>query len=261
VKENATEPLTGTGSGTFEYWWDRTADVPEVVRDTHSLYMQTLGELGIVGLLVLVAFIATILVGGGTATLAAEASSRAPLAAALAGCMAFFLTAAVDWMWQLPVLPVAMLLLAVALVTAGQRDEPEAKWGLRLPLRLAAAGLALAAIVAIAIPLASTDFVRRSQADAREGDLPGALTAARTAQNVQPDSASPRLQEALVLEAEGEFAAAAEAARAATEREPTNWRTWLVLSRIEAEQGQAAAAVRDYREAKSLNRPAPLLER
>jgi hypothetical protein len=259
VKENATKPLTGTGSGTFEYWWDRTADVPEVVRDTHSLYLQTLGELGIVGLLVLLAFVATVLVGGGVSTLAAGTALRSSLAAALAGCTAFFLTAAVDWMWQLPVLPVAMLLLAGALVANG-RQEPEGGRGLSLPLRLAVAGLALAAIVAIAIPLASTSFVRRSQTDAREGDLSAALAAARTAQNVQPGAASPRMQEALVLEAEGELAGAAEAAHAAVAREPTNWRTWLVLSRIEAEEGRAAAAVRDYREAKSLNRPAPLLE-
>ncbi|MGH3427196.1 MAG: O-antigen ligase family protein, partial [Mycobacteriales bacterium] len=230
VKENASAPLIGTGSGTFEYWWDRTADVPEVVRDTHSLYLQTLGELGIVGLLVLVAFVLTVLVWGVIAILGARAPSRAPLAAALAGCTAFFLTAAVDWMWQLPVLSVAMLLLAATLVAAEKRPDGEEGAGMSPPLRLATAGLALAAIVAIAIPLASTSFVRRSEANARAGDLPAALKAARTAQNVQPDAASPRLQEALVLEAQRDFPAAAEAARAATEREPTNWRTWLVLS-------------------------------
>jgi cytochrome c-type biogenesis protein CcmH/NrfG len=56
-----------------------------------------------------------------------------------------------------------------------------------------------------------------------------------------------------VLEQGGELPAAAAAAEAATERESTNWRTWLVLSRIEAERGRAAASVRAYREARSLN--------
>ena len=120
-------------------------------------------------------------------------------------------------------------------------------------MRLAAGIVAIAAIIAIAIPLASTSLVRQSEAKAREGDLAGALEKARSAQNAQPDAASPRLQEALVLEAEGDLGAAAAAARAATERESTNWRTWLVLSRIEAEDGRAAAAVRDYRRARSLN--------
>jgi cytochrome c-type biogenesis protein CcmH/NrfG len=69
------------------------------------------------------------------------------------------------------------------------------------------------------------------------------------------------LQEALVLESPGELAAAAAAARAATERESTNWRTWLVLSRIEAELGDASAAVRDYHQARLLNPFSELFQR
>lgn len=260
VNENSTRPLAGTGSGTFEYWWARTGDVPEVVRDTHSLYMQTLGELGIVGLALLVGLMLTILIGGSIGALAAGALSRPPLAAALAGCVAFFLTAVFDWMWQIPILPVAMLLLAAVLVSAGGVKSQRGS-ALRPPLRLGVVAAAIVAIVAIAIPLASTSLVRQSEADFRRGDLQAALSAARSAQNVQPGAATPRLQQALVLEAAGDLSAAAEAARAATEREATNWRTWLVLSRIEAERGHAAAAVRDYGEARSLNPNSSLFDR
>jgi tetratricopeptide (TPR) repeat protein len=259
ANENSAKPLTGTGSGTFEYWWARKGDGSDTVRDAHSLYMQTLGELGIAGLALLAAFLLTILVGGGRRALRAGPGERTRLAAALAGCTAFCLTAAFDWVWQIPVLPAALLLLAATLVTGSSApDRPAAP---RLPLRLAFAVAAVAAIVAIAIPLASTSLVRQSEAQARAGDLPAALRAARSAQNVQPGAASPRLQEALVLELQGELAPAAAAARAATEREPTNWRTWLVLSRIEAERGRAVAAVRDYRKARSLNPHSSLFER
>jgi hypothetical protein len=252
VRENASKPLTGTGSGTFEYWWTRDGDVAQSVRDTHSLYLQTLGELGIVGLFVLVAFLAAVLVGGGRNVVRAG-RQRPELAAALAGCGAFCLTAVSDWMWQIPVLAIAFLLLAAVLVsTEGDRGEG-GRTGLKLPLRVAVALASLAAIAAISVPLASTNLVRESEADARAGDLPAALSAARSAQNAQPDAASPRLQQALVLESQGNLAAAAAAARAATERESTNWRTWLVLSRIEAELGDAPAAVRYYREARRLN--------
>jgi hypothetical protein len=252
VKENASEPLTGTGSGTFEYWWARNGDVGEIVRDTHSLYLQTLGELGIVGLAVLAAFLLTVLVGGGRAALLADSAERSLLAAALAGCVAFCLTATFDWMWQIPVLSVALLLLAAALV--GQSAPPPRRdAAFPIPQRLAVAVAALAAIAAIAIPLASTSLVRQSEADARDGDLAGALDAARGAQNVQPSAAGPRLQQALVLERMGDLDAARAAARAATERESTNWRTWLVLSRLEASSGRAAAAVDAYRRARSLN--------
>ena len=46
ARQNSTEPLAGTGSGTFEYWWARDGNNGETVRDAHSLYMQTLGSWG-----------------------------------------------------------------------------------------------------------------------------------------------------------------------------------------------------------------------
>ncbi len=253
VKEAESKPLTGTGSGTFQFWWARNGDIPESVIDAHSLYLQTFGELGIVGLTLLAAFLLTVLIGGGRSVLRAGQRGRPQLAAALAGCVAFCVTAAFDWTWQIPVLPVALLLLASVLVGAGIRTKRSEAAQRRAPLRAAFALVALAAIVAIAIPLASSTLVRQSQADARAGDLAAALGAARSAENAQPDAATPRLQQALVLEAQGNPRLATAAARGATEREPTNWRTWLVLSRTEAKQGLASAAVRDYRKAKSLD--------
>jgi O-antigen ligase len=263
VRENSTKPLTGTGSGTFEYWWNRDGDTTETVRDTHSLYLQTLGELGIVGFALIIAFLFTILFGGARRLLAAKPRERPQFAAAIAGFLAFCITAVFDWMWQLPVLAVAMLLLASLLVmpAASAEPDPGRSAAFPVPLRFAAALAAPAAIVAIAIPLASASLIRESESDARGGDLSAALQAARTAQNVQPDAAGPRLQQALVLEAQGNLSAAVAAARAATERESTNWRPWLVLSRIEAERGKAAAAVRSYEEARSLNPRSELFAR
>ncbi len=258
AEENGAKPLTGTGSGSFEYWWARNGDIRSVVLDTHSLYMQTLGELGIVGLALLAAFLLAVLFGGTRATLRAAGRGRPQLAAAVAGCTAFFLTAIFDWMWQIPVLPVAMLLLASALVSTAARSRAAGRPALRFPLRAALSVAAIAAVVAIAIPLSSSSLLRQSESDARASNLPAALAAARSAQNAQPEAAAPRLQQALLLEAQGNLAPAAAAARAATARESTNWRTWLVLSRIEGEQGRVAASLRAYRRAKSLNPHSPL---
>jgi hypothetical protein len=258
VEQDRTKPLTGTGSGTFEYWWAREGTTGETVDDTHSLYMQTLGELGVVGATLLGAFLLAILAGGAAVTVRAGPRTRPWLAAALAGCVAFCVTAGFDWMWQIPVLPVALLLLVSLLVTAGAGSGEGESSGLALPMRIGVVAAAIAAIVAIAIPLSSSSLLRQSQSDARAGDLGAALTAAKSAQNAQPDAASPRIQEALLLEAGGELPAATAAARAATEREQTNWRNWLVLSRLEAKQGHAAAAVQAYAKAKSLNPRSPI---
>jgi O-Antigen ligase len=264
-REFEDKPLTGTGSGTFEFWWTRDGDIPAVVDNAHSLYLETLGELGIVGFLLLVGFLAVVLVGGGLAAFRAGDLRAPPLAAAVAGCAAFCITAVFDWTWQVPVLPVATMLLAAVLVThavgssEGRRKRGPAPFS--VPVRIGVGVLALAVVVAIAIPLASTSLVRQSQDEAQVNDLSAALDDARSAQNVEPGAASPRLQQALVLETEGELPAAAAAARAATDRESTNWQLWMVLSRIEAQRGNTAAAISDYEKARSLNPRSPLFAR
>jgi hypothetical protein len=258
LDQNATAPLTGTGSGTFQFWWPRKGETTETVRDAHSLYMQTLGELGIVGFLLLLSFLGWVFASGLRAALLSDAEGRSRLAAALAGFSVFLMTAAVDWMWQIPVVPVAALLLGCGLLVAG---GDAVKPRLALPWRFATAAAALLAIVAIAIPLASTSLVRQSQEAVREGDLAAALEDAVDAESVEPAAATPRLQQALVLELLGDIPAAEAAAREAVERESTNWRLWLVLSRIAAERGHPGASVAAYKEARALNPGGEIFER
>ena len=94
------------------------------------------------------------------------------------------------------------------------------------------------------MPMLAVRDVRQSQADARAGRLDSALDAARSAGRFEGFAATPSLQRALVLEAQGNLEAAASAAQDATREESTNWRTWLTLSRIEAERGQRAGSRR-----------------
>jgi hypothetical protein len=257
AREFDSEPIAGTGSGTFQLWWTRDGDVGEPIIDTHSLYMQTLGELGVVGLLVLVAFIATSLLGGVGRVLRSVGSRRPQLAAALAGSTVLWATSIFDWGWKIPVIPIATLLLIAVLLTAGDggTDEPAP---LRPAPRVAVGVVSLLALVAIAIPFAGTSLIRQSQSEARDGDPSAALADARSAENVQPGAATPRVQQALLYESQGDYPAAEEAARAATEREPTNWKTWLLLSRIEAQSGKPDAALRDFRTARSLDPLSPI---
>ncbi len=258
LKENETAPLRGTGSGSFESWWAQHGTTPGFVQDAHSLYFETLGELGIVGLALLVSFLGWILVAGARRYARATQERRTQLAATLAGCAAFCLGAAFDWLWELAVIPIAFLLLASVLVSAGERPRQAP---LPIAARVVGVGIALAAMVAIAIPLSAAGSLQKSQAEARAANLTGALREALDAQRVEPFAAAPRLQEALVLEAQHRFGAAATAARAATEREPDEWRAWVIRSRIEAERGEPGASVASYRKARSLNPRSTLFER
>ncbi len=262
VREMKDKPLTGTGSGTFQLWWTRDGDTDEPVIDTHNLYLQGLGELGIVGLALLLAFAGLNLVGGAAAALRAQAPRRSLLAAALAGTTVLWSTSLFDWMWKLPVIPIAVLLLVAVLFGSDSADEEDgARRSFPLPPRIGTVVLSLLALAAIAIPLTSTTFLRRSQDEARAENVPAALDDARTAQNALPGAAGPWLQEGLLLESTGELDGAAGATREATDKEPNEWRNWLVLSRIEAERGHSAGAVAAYRKARSLNPLNPIFDR
>ncbi len=254
-----TEPLLGIGPGTFEFWWARggDADAAIFVRNAHSLYLETLAELGLVGFLLVLAFTAFALVTGALRAWRAAPGVRPEVAAAAAGCFVFAAAALVDWVWELAALPVVfMALVAVASVPARTEGalapEPAATRGPGWLSRLGGVGLCLLALVGISLPLASAASVEQSREHAAEGDYESALADARDAIDAEPYAATPRIQEAVVLERLGRFGEAVAAAREATEREPTNWRMWLVLSRLEARNGDAEAAVEAFREAKSL---------
>ena len=85
-----------------------------------------------------------------------------------------------------------------------------------------------------------------------------AVSDATTAIDAQPWAASGYLQRALVLEHAGLLGRAALDARRATQKEPTNWQTWLILGRIEAERGRESAALEAARRARALNPRSPL---
>jgi cytochrome c-type biogenesis protein CcmH/NrfG len=181
-------------------------------------------------------------------------------------------SAAFDWVWQMPVLPVALLLLAAAVLIDGEprdrgtgsrerADHPAQRRPLLLAIRAMLIAAAIAGLLAIGVPLAATNDVRQSQADFSAGDQTAALAAARSAARIEPGAATPRIQEALVLESMGAIPSALSAAGMATRDEPLNWQAWLVLSRLEAEDGHSAAAVTAYRRARTLNPRSPLFRR
>ena len=259
VDANASDPLLGIGPGTFEYWWDREGTLPISVRDAHSLYFEVLAELGIVGAVLIIAFVVAVLGFALRAVAAAAYERRSQAAAATAACAVFACGAALDWVWEMGVIALAFLLVAAAATARPQADElgePESPLVWRKPgpaLRVGAGLVAAVAIVAISIPLAGDDAVRASQAAATDGDQSKALADAERAVDRQPYAGTPALQEALVLERQGALGPAIAAAVDATENEPTNWRTWIVLSRLDAYAGRPDAAVEAYRHAKALN--------
>lgn len=264
VEAQRSRPFGGIGSGTFEFWWARnTEHRGGFVRDAHSLYLETFGELGWIGL----ALIAALLLGALAVAVERVARRRSDehrgaIAAAAAGCVAFAFGAAAEWVWEFGAIAAALMVL-IAVVLQGARGDlrPSGSRVARAAPRVVLGALAVVGLVAVAIPLTGASAVRASQAEVAGRALPAALEDARTAAAVQPYAATPRLQQALVFEAAGRLDAAARAAALATDREPTNWRVWLVRARIDAQRGEAASALRSFNKARRLHPQSAIFRR
>lgn len=264
---NETARWQGIGPGTFEFWRARDGTVAGFVRDAHTLYFETLAESGIVGFALLVGLFAFLLVAALARSLRATPELRVWIAAAVGGLAVFLTSAAFEWVWEMAAIAAVVLMLGAVIVAGrdagdvladGDAGDAVARRSPPVP-RAVLAGLAILAIGAVAVPMASAVATRDSRDAAADGRLAAALQDSRTAERLQPYAATPRLQQALVLEQAGALPAAAKAARAATADEPTNWRTWFVLARIDARRGEDVAAIAALRQARRLNPRSPLV--
>ena len=108
-------PIAGTGAGDYRLRWAAERDIDISVRNAHSLYLEVLGESGLVGLILLLTPVAAVAIAIG-----ATLRRRPPLplardmgiTAAAGGAVALHLAG--DWAWQMP----AVVLPAVALGAA-----------------------------------------------------------------------------------------------------------------------------------------------
>ncbi len=94
-------PLHGTGAGTYRITWDRERPDAVKMNDGHSLYLETLSELGVVGLVLLVIVLGTLLIG---AALRLRGPERHAYALVVAGGVMLAAHAGVDWDWEMPAL-------------------------------------------------------------------------------------------------------------------------------------------------------------
>jgi hypothetical protein len=253
LDEFETRPLVGRGAGSFQSWWRQNGSLPLFVQDAHSLYAETLGELGIVGfLLIMGAFVSALVVG--FRRLRGPPDQRAVVAAVGAVVLTFLTAAAFDWVWELTI--VAVIAVACLGLLVGPGTLPVAR--LRVAERperpsrpLARYGLGVAVIVggwlvvcAIAIPLLAGARIKASQDAVARGDYPKAVGDALAARSIQPWSAAPYQQLALIGEQKGEYAAALVWANRAVSRDDADWRLWLIKTRLEALLGRSRAATK-----------------
>jgi O-antigen ligase len=221
-QEVSEHPVLGGGAGSYAQFWFQHRRVDWTMHDAHNLYLETLAELGPVGLFLL---LLTLLVPFG----AVRRARSSPLIAVVCGAyVAFLLHAAVDWDWEMPAVTLTGLFCAIVLLAAGRRDrEPRA---LRSAVRIggvaAVAGLFAFALIAL---LGNSD-VSASSKSADGGHYARAQSQARQAMSFVPWSAEPwrRLGEAQALS--GDLAAARISFRRAIEKDRRDWTLWYELA-------------------------------
>jgi hypothetical protein len=110
----ADHPVAGVGTASYQVEWRRKRTNADFVSDAHSLYLETLAELGIVGALLLAALYATATTGLVRGARAAPGDPA--LAAAAAVLAAFAIHAGVDWDWEMPAVTLPALIMAAVAV-------------------------------------------------------------------------------------------------------------------------------------------------
>lgn len=134
-------PLHGTGAGTYAKTWARERPLQFTVHDAHSLYLEVLAELGVVGLALLIGALAGPLV----ALLRRRSTDRPLWSAVLALAVTWAVHAGIDWDWEMPALtlPIVALLGAACARDVAQPAADLTAGPGRLPRLLAGLGILL----------------------------------------------------------------------------------------------------------------------
>jgi O-Antigen ligase len=229
-------PLLGAGAGSFGRSWSKLRPTHKDARDAHNLYVETLGELGAIGLaLLLIVLVAPLI--------AAARSRHNPLVAAAAGAYAAYLIhAGTHWDWEMPVLTLAALWCGAAILIA-QRPSGDAR-PIGRPARAGALVAALALGAFAFSGLVGSVAMARSRAAAAAGAPGTAVAEARKAARWMPFSGEPWRLAGEAAQAQGRVALARASFRRGLARDPGSWRLWYDLSLVTRGRTQQAAAAR-----------------
>jgi O-antigen ligase len=207
----------GTGAGTYRITWDRERPPPPVkMNDGHSLYLETLSELGLPGLALLVLALGTLLFGGLRRLGGPERHAHAVF---VAGGAMLALHAGVDWDWEMPALFV--WLFGAGGIALAAREGRLGELG-RMPRVVAALAVLVLAITPALFALSQPPLDRAIDAFLRR-DCRTAIDAALDATERFGTRPEPWLILGYCDARAGQYALARRAMNAARARDPDNW--------------------------------------
>jgi tetratricopeptide (TPR) repeat protein len=262
----ADEPLRGIGAGEFRNYWSQNGDFGFPTSNAHSLFLESLAELGLVGFALITGFFAVAIAAG---VVRSQYVRDGAASVALAVLAAGAVSAAFDFIWELPA-AFAPAVIAAALLTGSALTPTliNAPPPPPAPPRRSPAGLAILAVALVfgwASLIASGLLVLTERAldDSRdavtEADYREAISSAEDAVDLMPWSAEPRIQLGLAYQRAGDLDSARDAFREGIERADEDWRWWRSLALVDGIAGNLDAACRDVDRARELNPLEPRL--
>jgi O-antigen ligase len=229
------QPVHGNGAGTYQFTWESRRRTPVTVIDAHGLYFETLSELGLVGLILLLVVILAILV---TFARRATGPNRGYYAALFGAGLAWALHAGVDWDWEMPA--TAGWLFAAGGAALASRGRTE---GTRAPQLVNGNRIAIAAaflVLAVTPGLLMLSQARVSDAAAafRRGDCKGATASSLKAIDYLAVRPEPYQMLGYCNLEQGRLTQAVASMRKAVEQEPASWEYHYSLAVALAEAGR-----------------------
>jgi tetratricopeptide (TPR) repeat protein len=223
------------------------------VRNPHSLPLQQAAELGLAGLTLFLGFLAALALAAWRRLAHDRVGDAGVLVAVL---LAGTLGSAIDWTWEFPA-AFGPAVACAGLLTASAPSVRRARDDYWLGVGSVAAGWV--AMIAGALVVLTHIELTNSQNAAKADRVAEAAASARAARTVQPWSAEPYTQLALVAEQRGDLDAALRYLEDAERRDSEDWRLPLIEARVQSRRGDEGAARTALERARSLNRLLPLL--
>lgn len=228
VKE---DPIFGLGGGGFQFWFNKDREDPsQLARDAHSVELEMLSELGVVGLALFGAVVVGAFAGAMRSRRLGPASAQLSCAAVAAGSY-WLVHSSVDWFWPYPAVTAPILALlgsaaAPALLMPERRRAPTGRTGL------------LVAVVFFAVTVVPPFLSERLTEQATESfrvNTEGAYDDLRLARDLNPLSDQPALAEGVIAEALDDRERAIDAFRDAVRKRPQEYTGHVFLALLYAE--------------------------
>jgi O-antigen ligase len=236
--------LKGTGAGTYELQLAHQRDKLGRVFYAHNLYLEVLGELGLIGLVLLLVALGLIL---GVFAYRARGADRSLFAALLAVGLAWAVHAGVDWDWQMPAVTLWLFALGGAALARSplesREDEGRRERSGRIDgramliVRVAGVGACVGLAIIPARIAISQDRLNSAIDGMERGDCQTARAEARSALDAVEQRPTPYRVLSLCDMGQGRFPLAVVHAHQALDRDPNNWQLSYTLAVARASAG------------------------